>query len=97
MDPHGQRGWDGARLTLRHLGATAGARGGGRGTPPGVALTAGRRRGATRLVPRAEHEEERVQLLTLLGVERCEELVLHPAGERAQPRQRALAVARKAD
>src|SRR4051794_23520437 len=38
-----------------------------------------------------------MQLLALRGVERSKELVLQPRGERAQPRECALAVARQAD
>ncbi len=50
--------------------------------------------GRTRLVPPGEHEQQRVQLLSLLGVERREELVLQALGQRAELRERALAVRR---
>src|SRR5690349_14286362 len=55
-------------------------------------LAVDRRRSAPRLVPGGEHEQELVQLLSLLGVERREELVLQAPGERAQLPERALAV-----
>ena len=48
-------------------------------------------------MPRGEDEQQRVQLLTLLGVERGEELVFEAPGERAELPERALAVGRDAD
>src|SRR5205823_8058929 len=88
---------DSARLPVRDLPAAKRA-GGHRGSAsPRAALAVYRRRGASRLVARGEHQQQCVQLLTLLGVERREELVLEALGEGAELRERALAVGCDAD
>jgi EmrB/QacA subfamily drug resistance transporter len=48
-------------------------------------------------VPRGQVEQECVQRLSLLGVERSEELVLEAARKRAEPAERALAVGGEPD
>ena len=92
LDPHRQRGRDRPRLPVRDLSAAVRAGGDGEGASPRVALAVDRRRGATRLVAPCEHEQKGMQLLSLLGVERREELVLQALGQCAELRQRALAV-----
>jgi hypothetical protein len=83
------------RLPLRRKGRgvnRAGCRGTGYRHRPGKpcvsrasefrqALLGGR--SAARLVPLGERKQQRVQRLSLLGVERSEELFLEPVGKRA--------------
>ena len=66
LDPHREPGRDSACLPVRDLPTAEGARGGGQGADPRVALAGDGRRGAARLVPAGEPEQDRVQLLALL-------------------------------
>jgi hypothetical protein len=48
-------------------------------------------------VPGSKLEQQRVQCLPLLGVERCEEVVLEALADRAEPCERALPLGGEAD
>ncbi len=97
LDPHRQRGRHRPRVPLRDLRAVAGPGGDRPGADPRASLGVDRRRSAARLVQLCELQEKRVELRPLLRVERCEELVLQPPGQRAQLAEHLLAVGCEAD